>query len=86
MTNPINLTEATHDVFMGLAETSQNEGREPEVTNTSNKIKGHLMNLKKSGLITTNVCDGDSYNVLWVGFTAKGLAYAKEHGAHPFEI
>ena len=79
------ITTATHEVFMSLAKTSEGEGRNPEVTHTSNQWKGHLMNLKKAGLITTYVCDGDPDRVLWVGFTEAGYALARSNDVFPFD-
>lgn len=74
------LTRDTLAVFLAFAGTSEDEGRDPEVDCTSPRDKGHITNLKKAGLVTTYVCPGDEWRVLWMGFTDKGKAVARAHG------
>jgi len=47
--------------------------------------KGHLTNLKKAGLVTTEV-DSDDPSLSWVYFTAAGKALAAERGCNESEF
>ena len=74
------LAAETHNEFMRLIQWSDYEGRDlPIEGEWSNKEKGHLMNLKKAGLVSTYVCNGDPEMTLWLTFTDQGRDYAQKH-------
>ena len=79
------LTPETLAVFLSFAHISSQEERDPEVAATSRQDKGHITNLKKAGLITTYVCNGDELRILWASFTDKGKALAADHGIYVFD-
>ena len=79
------LTPETLALFIDFAHISSQEERDPEVLCTSRKDKGHITNLKKAGVITTYVCEGDELGILWVSFTDKGKALAAAHGINVFD-
>ena len=81
MTNAteINLTAASHALFMEFAEDAGNWSGMPLVNGNvtvTQADKGNLTDLKKNGLLTTFVDEGNS----WVSFTDSGKAYAAKHG------
>jgi hypothetical protein len=69
------LTPASLELFLGLAEDAPNWSGSPLVT-VSPAERGNLTNLKKLGLIETFVDEGCAFAV----FTDKGVALAVEHG------
>lgn len=75
----INLTTASHELFMALANDADNwSGMPPTDGNVgmTREERGNLTQLKRQGLITTEIIDGDA----WVIFTAAGTKYAAQYG------
>ncbi len=76
------LAEETHNEFMGLVAWSENEQRDLPVEGhlQTNKMKGHILNMKKAGLVETYRFDMGGEKAMWLTFTDEGLQYAQKHG------
>ncbi|WP_147312486.1 hypothetical protein [Thermomonospora umbrina] len=80
----VDLTPASHELFMALAEDAGNwSGTPPTDGNVQigKEGRGNLTQLKRAGLLTTFQHDGTA----WVRFTALGVQYAKAHGVDDLE-
>jgi len=75
----INITPASHNLFMAYARDAGNWSGSPLVGGNvggSKEDRGNITHLKKLGLVKTDYDEGNT----WLIFTAKGRKYAAEHG------
>lgn len=74
-----NITETSLKLFLEFARDAGNWSGTPCVGGNvggSKEQRGNITQLKKAGLITTFVDEGQT----WVSFTPAGKAFAKQHG------
>jgi hypothetical protein len=78
----MNISARSLEVFLAYAKDAGNWSGTPLVGGNvggSKEDRGNLTQLKRAGLITTQV-DGDDRSLTWVIFTAAGKALAAQHG------
>ncbi len=79
MTHTTDLTAGSLDLFLAYAMDAPDWGGTPLVggnVGAKPADKGHLTDLKKKGLVTTYMDEGNA----WLSFTDEGKALAAEHG------
>jgi hypothetical protein len=79
MINLPNITEASKSLFIAYAEDAGNWGGNPLVGGNVGDApadKGNLTQLKKAGLVRTEIEEGNA----WLFFTTLGKAYATQLG------
>lgn len=73
------ITEQSKALFLAYAKDAGNWSGQPLVGGNvggSKEDRGNLTQLKKAGLITTEIDDGCT----WLLFTEAGIAFAADHG------
>jgi hypothetical protein len=73
------ITETSLQVFIAYAKDACNWNGQPLVGGNvggSKEERGNITQLKKAGLITTEIDEGNT----WLQFTAAGKTFALEHG------
>lgn len=79
MTNSPKITEASKQVFIAYAKDAGNWNGQPLVGGNvggSKEERGNLTQLKRAGLITTQIDEGHT----WIQFTPAGVEFAKSLG------
>lgn len=77
----VNITPTSLKLFMDYAKDAGNWGGAPLIGGNvggGKEERGNVTQLKKAGLINTNVSDGCT----WLHFTTLGIAFALVHGVH----
>lgn len=75
----VNITETSKKLFLDYASDAGNWSGTPLVGGNvggSKEDRGNLTQLKRAGLLTTDVSEG----LTWVYFTEAGFKYARENG------
>ncbi len=80
MSNKVNLTQTSLDLFLSLAKDAGNWGGCP-LTDLNTHTRGNLTQLKIAGLITTWT-DSDYPRCVFAQFTDAGRELAKKHGVN----
>jgi hypothetical protein len=75
MTNAINLTAESLELFIEIASDADNWNGQP-IINISKEQRGNLSDLKKKGLLVTFRDEGCD----WADFTPEGRSLAQIHG------